>query len=174
MRKLFFILLLSATGAHLRADGSLEVGAFKFTPPSPWQVSKSPKPMSQGGFVLPGKEGVAELEAAFYHFGPGQGGDIEGNIKRWQGMFQADPAPKVAREETAFGDKKATLVVIAGTYKGSSFRPEPSPKPDHTLIAAILPSDRGDVFVRMVGPTASVTAAKEDFKKLLASGAPAK
>jgi hypothetical protein len=174
MKRLLLIPVLIVGTAHLRAADTLKVGEFTFKPPAPWKVSETPKPMSQGGFILPGKDGAPDLEAVCYHFGTGQGGAVDDNIKRWQGMFQSDPPAKIEREEIAFGKKKATLVVITGTYAGSAFRPEPTPKPDHTLIAAVLPSEHGDVFVRMVGPTASVLAARPAFKNLLASGAPAK
>jgi hypothetical protein len=163
-------LLIALAGiAVTHAADTLKVGEFTFTAPTPWKAMESPRPMSQGGFILPGKDTAAPLEAVFFHFGPGQGGDAEGNIKRWKGMFQPDPDPKLEREEMPFGEKKAAIVIITGTYVGSSFRPEPTPKTDHSLIAAILPSGQGDVFVRMVGPTATVIAAKEHFKKLLSS-----
>jgi hypothetical protein len=164
--------LTFALTAPLNAgEGSLKVGEFTFKASPPWKVSAAPKPMSQGGFTLPGKDGAADLDAAFYHFGPGQGGDLEGNVKRWQGMFTPEPAATTTREEFAFGSKKATLVLITGTYKGSTFNPVP-PKADQMLIAAVLPSEKGDVFVRLVGPAKEVTAAKEELKKLLASAAP--
>jgi hypothetical protein len=165
----FLILVSFGMPGVMRAEeGALTVGEFTFKAVAPWKVSATPKPMSQGGFTLPGKDGTADLDAAFYHFGPSQGGDLEGNVKRWQGMFTAEPAAKTAREEIPFGAKKATLVTITGTYKGSSFSPVP-PKADQMLIAAVLPSDKGDVFVRMVGPVKEVTATREDFKKLLSS-----
>ena len=102
----------------------------------------------------------------FYHFGKGQGGDLDANVKRWQGMFTPEPAAKLDKEEFDFGDKKATLVSITGTYKGSAFSPVP-PAADNTLLAAVIPSDEGDVYVRMVGPAKDIAAAKDPFKKLL-------
>jgi hypothetical protein len=174
MKRLLFVVILLAGAAAVEAADTLKVGEFTFKPPAPWKVSETPRPMSQGGLILPGKDGGPDLEASFYHFGPGQGGSLQDNIKRYQGMFQADPPAKVEREEIDFGKRKATLVVITGVYTGSAFRPEPTPKPDHTLIAAVLPSERGDVYVRMVGPSASMLAAKPELKKVLASAAPGK
>jgi hypothetical protein len=127
MKTIPTFLIVLAGVAMSRAADTLKVGEFTFAPPAPWKLVESPKPMSQGGFMLPGKDNAVPLEAVFYHFGPGQGGDAEGNIKRWKGMFEPSPEPKLEREEIPFGDKKAAIVLISGTYIGSSFRREPAP-----------------------------------------------
>ncbi len=149
----------------------LKVGSLTFKPASPWKLGTEQRPMSQGNFVLPGQDGAPDLVAAFYHFGPGQGGGLEANIKRWEGMFASEPAPKTEQGELAFGDKMAKLVTIHGTYKGSSFSPEKEPKADYTLVAIIINSDGGDVFIRLVGPEKDVAAAKEKIAQLVASAA---
>jgi len=153
------------------AAAPLKVGPFSFALAAPWKQSATPKPMSQGTIELPGKDGAAGLTAAFYHFGAGQGGDLQGNIQRWQGMFQPAPAAKTEKEEMDFGKEKAALVSITGTYTGSRFSPEKEPRVDYTLLAAVLPSAEGDVYIRLVGPAAGIAAAKEDFKKLLLTAA---
>ncbi len=152
----------------------LKAGPFAFTIAAPWKQSESPRPMSQGTIELPGKDGAAGLSASFYHFGPGQGGDLQGNIERWQAMFDKASDPKPVKEEMEFGDAKAVLVSITGTYTGSRFSPEPEPRQGYTLLAAVLPHKEGDVYVRLVGPQAGVTAAKDDFKKILLSAVKAK
>jgi hypothetical protein len=50
---------------------------------------------------------------------------------------------------------------------GSRFSPEKEPRVEYTLLAAVLPSEAGDVYIRLVGPSAGVAAAREDFKKML-------
>ena len=102
----------------------LKVGSFSFSVGAPWKESDTPGPMSQGTIETPGKDGAAGLKASFYHFGPGQGGALSGNIERWQGMFQSSPAVKTEKEEMEFGKEKATLVTLSGTYVGSRFSPE--------------------------------------------------
>ena len=153
------------------AGKPLKVGPLTFTLAAPWKESATPKPMSQGTIELPGKDGAPGLSAAFYHFGAGQGGDLQANIQRWQGMFQPTPEAKTVKEEMEFGKAKATLVSITGTYTGSRFSPEKEPRTGFTLLAAVLPSPDGDIYVRLVGPEAGVAAAKEDFKKLLLTAA---
>lgn len=163
-------LAASAGNAEEPAAKPLKVGPLSFTVAAPWKVSDTPKPMSQGTIDLPGKEGAPGLSASFYHFGAGQGGDLQGNIQRWKGMFEASPEARTVKEEMDFGKAKATLVSITGTYVGSRFTPEKEPRAGYTLLAAVLPTDDGDIYVRLVGPDAGVAAAKEEFKKLLLTG----
>jgi hypothetical protein len=161
----------SAGRAEEPAATPLKVGPLTFSLAAPWKVSDTPKPMSQGTIELPGKDGAVGLSASFYHFGAGQGGDLQGNIQRWQGMFQPSPEAKTVKEEMDFGKAKATLVSITGTYVGSRFTPEKEPRAGYTLLAAVLPTDDGDIYVRLVGSEAGVAAAKEEFKKFLLTGA---
>lgn len=161
--------LPSSLNAEEPAAKPLKVGPLSFSLAAPWKLSDKQTPMSQGTIELPGKEGAPGLTATFFHFGSGQGGDLAGNIKRWQGMFQTPPEPK--QEEIEFGKAKATLISLTGTYIGSRFNPEKEPRAGFTLVAAVLPSAEGDVYVRLVGPEATVTTAKEDFKKLLLTAA---
>jgi hypothetical protein len=165
-----FSLTASITRAEEPAAQPLKVGPLTFSLAAPWKLSETPKPMSQGTIELPGKDGAPGLSASFYHFGPGQGGDLQGNIQRWQGMFQASPEASTVKEEMDFGSAKATLVSITGTYVGSRFTPEKEPRVGYTLLAAVLPTDDGDIYVRLVGPEAGITEAKEAFKKFLLTG----
>lgn len=166
-----FSLTSALSRAEEPAAQPLKVGPLTFSLSAPWKMSDTPKPMSQGTIELPGKDGAPGLSASFYHFGAGQGGDLQSNIQRWQGMFQASPAAKTEREEMDFGAAKATLVSITGTYVGSRFTPEKEPRTGYTLLAAVLPTNDGDIYVRLVGPEAGIAAAKEDFKKFLLTGA---
>ncbi len=179
MRILNLFALLAAV-ASLQAEdvkpaAELKAGEFTFKPATPWVTSDTPKPMSAGTFHLPGKDGSAGLDAAVYHFGSGQGGDVDANVARWQGQFASDPEPKLTKEELKFGEKKATLVVISGTFmSGRPIDPKKTALPDQTLLGAILESATGHVFVKLTGPSKEVAAAREEFKKLIASAYQAK
>jgi hypothetical protein len=160
-------------GAEFTIAKTETVGEFTFAETEGWKAQKSTKMMVKSSFVKTGADGKTSLEVNFYHFGAGQGGDVGGNIKRWEGMFSAEPAVTTTKEDMAFGSRQATLVKIAGTYQGSMMSREAEPKPDYVLVGAVLPSESaGHVFARMVGPKAEVEAAYESLKKLLLSGAP--
>jgi hypothetical protein len=149
----------------------LEVAGLKFVTPAGWKSADAARPMSAGSLV---KESDPKIEAMFYHFPGGQGGDIEANLNRWVGQFAADPEPKLERETIKAGDKEITLATITGTYKGSTMRPEPVPLENHVTYAAIVPGPQGNVFIRLNATKATAETVKADFKTLAASPFPAK
>lgn len=166
---------LSSTAQAQEAEGALKVGEFTFKPVAPWKSKGTPRPMSQGGFSLLSADGTKTIDADFYHFGSGQGGDTEANVTRWKGQFQpaegAD-AIKFERKQYTFGKRKATLVFIKGTFLSGGMFTAKTPQPGSAMIGAILESEAGNVFVKFTGPEKDVDASKENFLKLLSSAYP--
>lgn len=149
----------------------LEVAGLKFIVPTGWKAATETRPMSAGSLV---KESDPKIEAIFYHFPGGQGGDVEANLKRWVSQFATEPAPKLERETLKAGDKEITLATITGTYKGSMMRPEPVPLENHVTYAAIVPGPQGNVFIRLNATKTAAEPVKADFKTLAASPFPGK
>lgn len=148
----------------------LEVAALKFKSEDSWKLAPAPRPMSAGSLV---KEGEPKVEAIFYHFAGGQGGDVEANLARWKSQFAAEPAPQLERENVKAGDQEIVIVTITGTYKGSTMRPEPVPLENHVTLAAIVPGPQGNVFIRLNAPKDAAEKVKTEFKALAASPFPA-
>ncbi len=157
--------ILSAIVASAHA-AELEVAALKFTAPAGWKGAGSARPMSAGSLV---KEADAKVEAIFYHFPDGQGGDVEANLARWKGQFAAEPEPKLEKETVKAGDKEIVIATITGTYKGSTMRPEPVPLENHVTLAAIVPGPEGNVFIRLNATKEKAEEVKADFKALASS-----
>jgi hypothetical protein len=134
--------------------------------------------MSAGGFTKPGSDGKAGVDADFYHFGPQGGGDNEANVTRWINQFQPDddgakPEPK--REELTFGDKKVLFVTLKGTFlAGGANAPRKTPMPGYAMFGAIIPGETGNVYLKVIGPEAGVTAATDEVKKMIGSAFAAK
>ncbi len=153
------------------ATAELKAGSFTFKAPAGWKAKAEPRQMSAGGFTTAGKDGAAGLEADFYHFGAGGGGGVDANVTRWQRQFEPGEdgkAPEVAREELTFGENKALLVTIKGTFlSGPVMSPKKTPMPGYAMLGAILGSKEGDVFVKVTGPEATVEAARADVKKMI-------
>ncbi len=175
IRSLFATALLSATLLSAFAEEAkvtdLKVGSFTFKVGAPWVAKAEPRMMSAGGFTIAGKDGADPIEADFYHFGAGQGGGIEPNLKRWQSQFSpgADGAPAaIEREELTVGDKKALIVTLKGTFlSGPAMSPNKVPKPGYAMLGAILQSADGDVFVKITGPDAATLARKDEVKTMV-------
>ncbi len=166
-------LMSSATPLRAEED-SLKVSEFTFTYGKPWIRQQVASSMRAGQFLYDHEdENLADVELVLFFFGAGGGGGIQANIDRWLGQFEGEPESKI--EEKEMGGKKVTLLTAKGTYLDTMAGAGPfsgapkTPKPDYTMLAAILPSDQGAVFLKLTGPTASVEAMKADFDKFVAS-----
>jgi gluconolactonase len=148
--------------------GDIKVSEFVFQAPEPWTDVTSGRQMraAELKYDLDGDE---DPVAIFFFFGPGQGGGVQDNIDRWKGMFEGGPKA----EEKIEMDKGVIVLVLTGTYlesSGGPFAPGPkTPKPDHKMLAAILPSEQGAVFVRMTAPATVADTVRPAFEALIKS-----
>ena len=70
---------------------------------------------------------------------------------------------------------KFSALTLKGTFlSGAAFAPKKTPMPGYAMIGAIIESEEGNIFVKMTGSEAAVTAARDDLKKLLATAFTAK
>ena len=167
--------LLLTPSASLRAEeDNITVSEFTFKFDKPWVRQQAVSSMRAGQFLYDhADEKLADLELVIFFFGAGGGGGIQANIDRWLGQFEGAPESKL--EEKEMGGKKVTLLTAKGTFLetmpgAGPFSGGPkTPKSDYTMLAAILPSEQGDVFLKVTGPTASVEAMREAFMKFTAS-----
>lgn len=163
--------LLAASGEALRAaEGEpFVVGAFRFTPPVGWQVAPS-SGMRKAELRIPDPLGGEQGVCSFFHFGPGQGGTPAANIERWQDQFQEPPqklAAKIGVEDIA--GTRVHWFRASGTFLSGMPGQATEPKPGTTLLAAVLESTQGHVFVRCVAPTRLADASEPAFRALIQS-----
>jgi hypothetical protein len=160
--------LVSLTAAVRAEDGKLEVAGLTFKFAAPWSSVESTG-MFRAGTLAAKVEGVEKpVEAVFYHFpGPGGGGGVEANVQRWLGQFQGTPESK--REEIDAGGKKITLVTATGTYNDGPPMGAKTPKADYTLVAAIVPTEDSNIFIKLTGPKDAIAKLAEGFKKMAGS-----
>ena len=164
-----FLLGLLATSLHAESAGGIS-----WTAPEGWQ--SQPKRMRAANYVVPAASGDSEGgECGIYFFGPGQGGSVEANVKRWIGQFRAPdggPADSLAKRSTdTVNGTKITTVDLIGTYL---FKPFPmaqksTPKPGYRMLAAIAEAPQGPVFFKLTAPKATADAAEAAFRKMIGS-----
>jgi hypothetical protein len=145
-------------------------GGIQWTAPANWKPQPQ-RPMRAATYIVPAAAGDKEDgECGVFYFGPGQGGSVEDNIKRWVGQFQPGAnAPKKANS-TAGAGLKMTTVEHSGTFMaGGPMTQERTPKPGYRLIGAIVEAPGGNVFFKLTGPEKTVAAAKPAFDKMLQS-----
>ena len=101
-------------------------------------------------------------------FGGAMGSD-EDNIARWIGQMGPDAkaGSQVAKSER--DGLKITRVAAQGPYTDAMRPGDAKAIPDASLLAAIVESPGGKVYVKLVGPKAQVDAAAKQFDEFIAS-----
>ncbi len=166
-------LLLMATAVFAEDPATFAVGSFTFTRPANWQWVPVTSPMRKAELKVPGPDASQSCDITFFHFGSGQGGDIQANTQRWLGQFESKPgAEKTATTEA--GSTKITLVSTEGTFHSGMPGGPSTAIPDQALLGAILESADGNVFVKMTGPVELVKATQQKFIDFVTAAATAK
>src|SRR5687767_5541094 len=151
------------------------LASLTFSAPAGWKPVVTSSSMRVAQFALPRAAGdPADAELVVYYFG-GSGGTVEANIERWLGqMRQPDGKPSSAvakREVRTINGLKVTLVDVSGTYvaemtPGSAQRHN---SPNFRLRAAVIETANGPYFIKLTGPSRTVTAAEKAFEQFLGS-----
>ncbi len=162
----------SASGASAPAGASAVAsaapaagpGEIAWDAPPAWQSAPNPNPMRKATYKIPktgGDADDAELTVS------SASGGVEANIKRWEMQFAQAKAKAEPRNPNGL---KVTLVEIKGTYSSGGMMGGPAtPKKDQMLLGAIVDAGETQHFFKLVGGEKTVTAAKKDFEKLVAS-----
>lgn len=163
-----------ATGAT--AAGQSVSGELKYKVPDGWVDEKPASSMRAAQYKLPKVEGDTEDGAlVLYYFGKGQGGGTQANIDRWVNqMEQPDGRPSAERsksESLTVNGLKVTTVDVSGTYSAemSPGSGTFSSHANYRLRAAVVETPKGSYFVKLVGPTKTITRWDEAFSSYVKS-----
>ncbi len=153
-------------------DKTISVGGNTFKAVAPWTEGTPTGMFDKAALNYPIEGGTA-LIAKFSEF-PGGAGGVEANVKRWIGQFEGG-APETKREDLKFGDTEVVLLTLSGTFlDGPPMSSQKTPRPNYTMLGAIIMKPETATFVKLTGPKADVAKAAEAFKKLVTSPFPAK
>jgi hypothetical protein len=148
---------------------------LSWTAPSAWK-SEGPRPMRAATYTIAAAPGDTEGgECVVNYFGPGQGGGVDANLKRWIGQFQAPgggPADSLAKvSNKTVNGVPVTLIDITGTYLFKPFpmAPEATPKPGYRMLAAMAEGPQGTVFFKFTAPKKTTDAAESQFNGMIDS-----
>lgn len=159
--------VLSFAGlTNLAAEQQAEfsVGEFKFQRPAQWEWIPVTSPMRKAQLNV---AGAASGEGAEVVFFAGFGGGVEANIGRWFAQFEGSKEKIHGRTETVtVGNRSVTYALAEGTYLSGMPGGQKKPMANYALLAAILPSSQGDVFIKMTGPAELVKRSSEAFRKM--------
>lgn len=105
-------------------------------------------------------ENLTDIEMAVFLMGGGN----RANLDRWIGQFS--PAPEAKEETKKMGEKDVIFFEATGTYMESSggpFSGNKTPRENYTMLAVIIPTPEGSIFLKLTGPNDSVAAMKDSF-----------
>lgn len=105
-------------------------------------------------------------EVVVYFFGKGQGGSVDANLVRWKAQFSSpdgSPVPETIVRDSA-GPFPITIAEFRGNYqRGVGAGSADSVRIGQTLVAGIVETPRGTLFIQLFGNSARVSAAKPTF-----------
>ncbi len=137
--------------------------------PNGWIEEPLSSQFRRGQYRLPMVPGDQEDATCVVYYFRGQGGGVEANIDRWCGQF-LQPDERNSRDVAQIRSEvvnglKRTYVDLSGTYL---FAPTPmaaptTEKPGFRLLAAIIETQGGPWFVKLVGPEHTVEKWHESF-----------
>jgi hypothetical protein len=163
----------SSAAAATAGDATKSFGPFHLSVPQGWTETPPKTNMRKAQYNIGGEAGPAEL--AVFYFGPDQGGSVEANISRWIGQFKQPESSSTqdhaVRREKQIDGLKVTLLDVKGHFVASMMPGQPAKfdEPDYEMLGAIVETAGGPYFFKMVGPEATVSAAAEDFDRMIDS-----
>jgi hypothetical protein len=141
-------------------------GALIWKAPPAWTSAPNPSSMRLATYKLPrAGTDVEDTELAVSR----AGGNVATNIARWAGQFEGGPPPK--ETHTTVHDLKVTMVQMEGAYQGA-MGAAPSTHEGWAMMAAIVETQGESYFFKVVGPVASVRAARKPFEAMISGITP--
>lgn len=153
--------------------------ALSLEAPANWKRVQPKSNMIETEFSIPAAEGDATPGRMTVM---GAGGSVQANIDRWYGQFtQPDGSAtkdKASTKKLNVSGSAVTLVDVSGTYKDMPGGPfaggQAVDRPNYRMLAAIVEvPDRGSYFLKFYGPSATVSAHADGFRKMVEGMVPA-
>ena len=155
-----------------------KVAGLNFTIPYKWRIQpvENANRAGQWSVPLPHDADGEGADVAVFYFGKDVGGDAKENIAAWNDLVldaRDNPAPAKVSKLNA-GGLKISVVSIFGTYEQPVEQPglPPVEKPKFGLLGAVVETPQGNIYWRLTGPEALVTATLPLFNKIVASVKP--
>jgi hypothetical protein len=133
--------------------------------PSGW-TSRAPSSSSRlAEFVTP-PTAAGSAEVVVYFFGPRQGPNVDANLARWKGQFSnpdGSPVSEFVRRDSS-GAFPLTFAEYRGSYRrGIGAGSADSVRAGQSLIASIVETPHGTLFIQLFGPIERVAAERDTF-----------
>jgi hypothetical protein len=145
----------------------IEVGGLVMPKPITWVWTAPTMQFRALQYAVPAlgvNSPAAEL--VFSVFTGGEGGPVAANLDRWANQFRdGDAAAASRRSEREIAGLKVHLIESAGAYMGMGAA---APRPGCMQLGAIVEAPGRNVFMKIVGPQATVESNRAAFEAMLA------
>ncbi|MHC4108380.1 MAG: hypothetical protein ACYSTY_09885 [Planctomycetota bacterium] len=145
------------------------------TPPAGWVAEPPASSVRFAQYRLPGDGSSDDAQLVIYYFGPTGAGPVEGNINRWCRQFEQpdgrDSRGAAVTAERTVNGLALTTIDLSGTYvaETSPGSGERVNKPDYRLLGAIIETDAGPYYVKLVGPAQTVARWQASYDAFILS-----
>ncbi len=173
MRRAAWLIVLAAAVVGANAPGSaadepkgteVDLDGLKATTPADWKKTEPSNQFRWMQFSIPKAKG--DSDDAELAVSKGLGGGADANVARWKMAFKPpsgksiDDVAKVS--DMTIGGIKGTYLDISGTYT-VPFATKPDVRPDYRMLAVYYEGKDNPYTFKLVGPAATVEAAKKGF-----------
>jgi hypothetical protein len=163
------MLCLAIMACRPGSDGAgtpLDVKGLHVELPPGWTSVPPTSSMRVAQVMIEGPGGPAEL--AVFHFGAGQGGDVEANIQRWMAQIAPQAGTTPRREVFESNGLRITWLDAEGTLQGSTTGMGPAtPQPGWRLLGAVVEGEGGPWFFKATGPDLTLAGQRLAFRGML-------
>lgn len=154
------------------ADKRLQVLDWSAQVPANWIAEQPQSNYRLAQLRVPSSKAGADGEVIVYYFGRNQGGPVQANVDRWISQFTTADGKPVKPIIKTYAVKKmpVTAVELNGSYARSvGMQASMAPRPDQTLLAAVVETPKGNLTFHLHGPRSTVQANKDAFWKMVRS-----
>ncbi|MFM9168873.1 MAG: hypothetical protein ACKOTD_01775 [Phycisphaerales bacterium] len=145
----------------------IEVGGLRMPKPVTWVWTKPSMQFRALQYAVPANGvNAPAAELVFSVFAGGDGGPIDANLDRWANQFRdGDAAAKSVRTEATVSGMRVLRIESVGAYMGMGAA---APRPGQMQLGAIVEAPGRNVFIKLVGPQATVESNRAAFDALIA------
>jgi len=152
------------------ADSTIELLGYHTTVPATW-TKKTPSSSSRlAQFAVHGANPSDDAEVVAFFFGASQGPNVDANLTRWRQQFSnpdGSPVPETIARDSS-GAFPLTIAEFRGTYRrGVGAGSADSVRTGQTLVATIVETPHGTLYIQFFGPIATVAAHRAEFVRVV-------
>lgn len=148
----------------------IEIGGLTMDKPVVWVWTRPTQSMRTLQYAVPAVDTNAPAaELTFSMFTGTDGGPLASNLDRWASFFRTEDGSQAPHVRTEFevNGRKVAKQESEGSYVG--MMGQAAPRPGYAQFGAIIDAGDRRIFIKLVGPKATVESNRAQFDAMLKS-----